>query len=320
MTDFFISYTSADEPWAEWVGFVLEEEGFSVILQAWDFRPGSNFVLEMQRAAATADRTIMVLSPDYTKSQFAAPEWAAAFSNDPQGMKRSLVPVVVRDCQVDGLLKPLVHINLLGLSEEEARARLLSGIRAERAKPSKRPAFPGQRSHAVRKAFPGNVGSLSTKSAAAPYLPKVQRAASDIEKRRFLKQAFEVMRDYFRQALEELSRQASGLEFDFQPVTALEFTAEIFHNGNSVCACRIWQGGMISENGISYAEGRHHFSSNSCNESLSLIEDGGDLALSSLMGAGFGFGHAAEHLDLKRLTPEQAAEYLWRRFVSRLES
>ena len=68
MADFFVSYTSADEQWAEWIGYVLEEEGLGVILQAWDFRPGSNFVLEMQRAASEAERTIMVLSPDYMKS------------------------------------------------------------------------------------------------------------------------------------------------------------------------------------------------------------------------------------------------------------
>ena len=76
MADFFVSYTSADKAWAEWIGYVLEEEGFAVDIQVWDFRPGNNFVLEMQRAATEADRTIMVLSPDYLKSQFASPEWA----------------------------------------------------------------------------------------------------------------------------------------------------------------------------------------------------------------------------------------------------
>ena len=85
MADFFVSYTSADKAWAEWIGYVLEEEGFTAVIQAWDFRPGSNFVLEMQRAATEADRTIMVLSPDYLKSQFASPEWAAAFAQDPRG-------------------------------------------------------------------------------------------------------------------------------------------------------------------------------------------------------------------------------------------
>jgi hypothetical protein len=54
MKDFFISYTKADQAWAEWIAWKLEEAGYSTVIQAWDFRPGSNFVLEMQRAASTA--------------------------------------------------------------------------------------------------------------------------------------------------------------------------------------------------------------------------------------------------------------------------
>ncbi|HEV8552770.1 MAG TPA: toll/interleukin-1 receptor domain-containing protein [Casimicrobiaceae bacterium] len=52
--DFFVSYTSADLAWAEWIGWVLEEKGMSVVLQAWDFATGSNFVLEMDRASGQA--------------------------------------------------------------------------------------------------------------------------------------------------------------------------------------------------------------------------------------------------------------------------
>ena len=76
--DYFVSYTSADRAWAEWIAWILEEEGASVIVQAWDFTPGKNFVLEMHRAAERATRTVAVLSPDYIRSSFAAPEWAAA--------------------------------------------------------------------------------------------------------------------------------------------------------------------------------------------------------------------------------------------------
>jgi hypothetical protein len=90
MPDFFISYTAADKVWAEWIAWVLEHAGYRVVFQEWDFAAGSNFVLEMQKAAATAKRTIAVLSPDYLKvSRFGAAEWAAAFSSDPDGMKRT---------------------------------------------------------------------------------------------------------------------------------------------------------------------------------------------------------------------------------------
>lgn len=34
MTDFFISYTGVDRPWAEWIAYVLEEEGFTTKIQA----------------------------------------------------------------------------------------------------------------------------------------------------------------------------------------------------------------------------------------------------------------------------------------------
>ncbi len=37
--DFFISYTSADETWATWIAWVLEEAGYTTLVQAWGFSP-----------------------------------------------------------------------------------------------------------------------------------------------------------------------------------------------------------------------------------------------------------------------------------------
>jgi hypothetical protein len=93
MKDFFISYTKADKAWAEWIAWTLEEVGLSVIIQAWDFRPGGNFVLDMQRSASGAEKTIVLLSPAYLQSEYTQPEWAAAFAQDPKGTARKLIPV-----------------------------------------------------------------------------------------------------------------------------------------------------------------------------------------------------------------------------------
>ncbi|MBD2038589.1 toll/interleukin-1 receptor domain-containing protein [Leptolyngbya sp. FACHB-321] len=48
MKDFFISYTASDRTWAEWIDRVLEEAGYSVVIQARFFCVGGNFVLDMQ--------------------------------------------------------------------------------------------------------------------------------------------------------------------------------------------------------------------------------------------------------------------------------
>ena len=159
MKDFFVSYNKADVAWAEWIAWELEEAGYTAILQAWDFRPGSNFVLEMQRAAVEADRTIAVLSPDYLTALFAQPEWAAAFAQDPTGEKGTLVPVRVRECDVKGLLPQIVYIDLVGKDEPAARQALLGGVSRERAKPHTAPAFPpsAERSVPSRPRFPGTL-------------------------------------------------------------------------------------------------------------------------------------------------------------------
>ena len=34
--DFFVSYTQADRAWAEWIAWILEEDHYRVLIQAWD--------------------------------------------------------------------------------------------------------------------------------------------------------------------------------------------------------------------------------------------------------------------------------------------
>jgi hypothetical protein len=82
MKDFFISYTQADRDWAEWIAWQLEGAGYSTVIQAWDFRPGQNFVSAMHRAAQEAERTMPLLSPFYLKSKFGEAEWTVAFGRN----------------------------------------------------------------------------------------------------------------------------------------------------------------------------------------------------------------------------------------------
>ncbi|MDP2896514.1 MAG: FxSxx-COOH system tetratricopeptide repeat protein [bacterium] len=159
MKDFFISYNRADRTWAEWIAWQLEEAGYSVVLQAWDFRPGCNFVLEMDRAAVEAERTIPVLSPAYLSALYTQPEWAAAFAQDPTGEKGTLLPVRVQECELKGLLAQILYIDLAKLDEPKAKEALLEGIKRERAKPTVKPGFPGrvERSVAEQPRFPGSL-------------------------------------------------------------------------------------------------------------------------------------------------------------------
>lgn len=153
--DFFISYTQMDRVSGEWIAWRLEEVGYTTILQAWDFRPGSNFPLEMDRASQEATRTLAILSPAYLESIFTRAEWVAAFRDNPTGSERRLIPLRVEPCELKGLLGSVVYLDLVGLEEDEAARALLDGLREGRAKPEVAPLFPRKsRSVPVRPAFP----------------------------------------------------------------------------------------------------------------------------------------------------------------------
>ncbi|MGI9023614.1 MAG: FxSxx-COOH system tetratricopeptide repeat protein, partial [Acidimicrobiales bacterium] len=156
--DFFVSYTGPDVAWAEWIAWQLETAGYRVLIQAWDFGAGSDFVAEMRGATARAERTLAVLSPAYVASGLAIAEWNAAFAADPIGRARKLVPVRVVDFVPEGLDATRVYVDLVGLGETAAKERLLAAVRSGRAKPTTAPPFP----HApVGPApFPGHVPAI----------------------------------------------------------------------------------------------------------------------------------------------------------------
>ena len=189
MADFFISYNRADKHWAEWIAWNLEANGYTTIIQEWDFRPGGNFVQEMQEATAQSERTIAVLSPHYLGSRFTQPEWNVAFAKDPTGKKKLLLPVRVQKCDLEGLLPQMIYIDLVELSSEEAQGALLAGVQSGRAKRAEAPAFPGSLSEQARPskappAFPGDVAPMrdavaaETKAAAPKVAPKTTSEVS----------------------------------------------------------------------------------------------------------------------------------------------
>lgn len=142
MTDFFVSYNGNDDNWAQWIAWQLESNGYSTIIQAWDFAPGSDFIQCIHQAKSTCDRVLLVLSQTYLESDYANFEWHDYMRNDPKGEKCLIVPVKVLPCETSGLLGPRVFINLLGISDpQHAVQTLLAGIGRLPALPKRVPAI-----------------------------------------------------------------------------------------------------------------------------------------------------------------------------------
>lgn len=160
MKDFFISYNGADEAWAVWIAWGLEAAGYTVVIQAWDFLPGEDFILEMNRAMSESRHTIAVLSQSYFNARFTQREWTEAIARDPQANAYALIPIRIGSCDLQGLWRTLVHIDIVGYAEKEAQQRLINELKAivgspkhsatarpssteRRSKPKQPPPFPG---------------------------------------------------------------------------------------------------------------------------------------------------------------------------------
>jgi hypothetical protein len=176
--DFFISFNKADRLWATWIAWVLEETGYSVFFQDWDFR--GNFVEHMNRAHSEAQRTLAVLSDYYFSSEFTLPEWSARFAQDPASREDRLVPAKVGTLKDDTIFSAIVYADLTNCPEEVARDRLLDRVKKAvdagfRSKPLNPPGFPGSppRQFSSKPEFPRE-GALPT-----PALERSSRTAGD---------------------------------------------------------------------------------------------------------------------------------------------
>ena len=130
--DFFVAYHAADQQWAEWVGARLQEAGYSVELQSYDYWARSSMILEMFAVSAIADATIALLSPEFLAENLDRPEWSAAYAQDPTASLGILVPVRVRECDLAGALPGLAYVDLVGLDARAAGETLLGRVRETR--------------------------------------------------------------------------------------------------------------------------------------------------------------------------------------------
>lgn len=164
--DFFVSYTTANQDWAEWVAWTLEQNGYTCVLQKWDFVPGQDFMQQMRRALDTCTQMIAVVSDDYFKSPNAGAELNAALVNDPLGDRSALIPVRVEECKLGGIMRGRIYIDLVGRDRDQAKNDLLQGIEAARLG---RRVLPGEVKFPRPPQYPGSEASAAkTTTTVAP--------------------------------------------------------------------------------------------------------------------------------------------------------
>jgi len=179
LRDFFISYSSADRAWAEWVYWHLQEAGYTVELDVYDWAPGDNLVARMNDALTRSRRVIALWSAAYFNARWASEEFQSVIAMEKAMGRTILLPVRISPCDLPAFAAPRIYADLVGLARREALQCLLAAAQGRQLGGRKhRLPFAGRRSPKLesraqtrRKRIPGRPLALSAAEPGFPQSP-----------------------------------------------------------------------------------------------------------------------------------------------------
>jgi len=249
---------------------------------------------------------VMFISQYYPLKKWTKVERRAAQERAFRDADEYILPVRLDDTQVPGITETTGYRDLRQHSIES-----IVNLLEQKLMRTKGQSGPLPKSHDLRS---GNVPSASTLFGDIP-LPKQKKTFTQFEKDRFAKEAFNYIKKYFQQALQDTETHDPNLQTEFDEITNLRFKSKIYVQGDLKAQCSIWLGDNLISNTIYYNEGTRGLDDSSINTYLPVVDNGEELRLHIQDFA----STSRVQIEEEKATKQQAAEYLWRRLISHLE-
>lgn len=109
--DAFISYSHRDREFANKLLTALEKCNLKVAIDYRDFRVGSPALMEMERIIENSRHTILVLSPDWVRSDWTEFELLMVSTADPAARERRILPIMHRQVDLPARLRTLTYLD-----------------------------------------------------------------------------------------------------------------------------------------------------------------------------------------------------------------
>ena len=154
--DIFLCHNSADKDWVRTLGERIEQEDWHgrklrVFFDEWDIQLGENILRRIEEGLKQCRFLGVVLSPEMTRADWPTLEWNAKIYDDPSGKRGQIIPILLRDRDLETgerieVPLPLRILSRLDFREKRSFSkeynRLLRRLRNE--PPSRGRTLPGQ--------------------------------------------------------------------------------------------------------------------------------------------------------------------------------
>lgn len=322
----FFSYSHQDEALRDQLETQLAMLKRQGVIETWhDRRIGAGQELHAQISdhVENDDIILLLVSPDFLASDYCYDQEMLRAMERHDAGEAIVIPVILRPSEgwtgapfgklnavpADG--KPIT----LAPDRDQAFVEVAGAIRKAAARLAPKPSPSPPAAPPTRAAAPQSFG-FATAESLAPRSSNLRLAKtfSERDRDRFKVESFEYIARFFETSLGELEARNPGIEGSFRRVDANRFTASIYRAGQAVSRCTIFIGSSMLSDGIAFAHGETN-SSNSLNESLSVVADDQSMFLRSMGMAGFSHQRGEE----AKLSQEGAAELYWGLLITPLQ-
>lgn len=126
--DAFISYSHEDSAWVRDTLLPhLEGNGLRVCIDFRDFEPGVASLVNMENAVECSRKTLIVLTPDWVESEWAAFESLLIQTDDPAGRRARMIPLRLKPCEPPKRIAMLTYVDFIQPPELEFQLQRLVG-------------------------------------------------------------------------------------------------------------------------------------------------------------------------------------------------
>ena len=155
--DAFVSFNKADKDFTERLVRKIESEELDgrklkCFYSEWDIQPGENILLKIEQAQMESRFIVLVMSPEWLKSDWTTLERVIPVYEDPSGLKGRIIPIMKRKCEPPPSLRILKWIDFSAKSSFANQTKsLIARIKGEnlRGASTEKPIHPPNNSSQV---------------------------------------------------------------------------------------------------------------------------------------------------------------------------
>jgi tetratricopeptide (TPR) repeat protein len=124
-TTIFVSHSHQDNDWCRPFVEALKSVGYDVWYDEQGLQGGAQWIATIQHEVQARDVFIVILTPEAWSSQWVQDELQLAIAT-----RRRILPVLLRNCQVDGFLLTTQWVTVLGLTPQDAARSVIIAVEA----------------------------------------------------------------------------------------------------------------------------------------------------------------------------------------------